>query len=148
MLLLDEADRALLFRGMQEGTGRAIWFPPGGEVEPGESFADAAARELWEETGLWDVALGPELWRREPVVTWKGVPYLFRERYFLARTSRTAIDTTGFTEEEHATIAAYHWWTLEELRATDALLVPRDLPARLSHLLAHGPPASPPLIDT
>ena len=31
--------------------GRDTWETPGGHIEPGESPADAARRELWEETG-------------------------------------------------------------------------------------------------
>lgn len=32
--------------------GREYWTLPGGGVEPGESPARAAVREVWEETGL------------------------------------------------------------------------------------------------
>ena len=47
-LVFDDADRVLL---VDHGdTGR--WVAPGGAVEPGETPADACARELWEETGL------------------------------------------------------------------------------------------------
>jgi 8-oxo-dGTP pyrophosphatase MutT (NUDIX family) len=30
-----------------------LWVAPGGAIEPGETPADAAVREMWEETGLW-----------------------------------------------------------------------------------------------
>jgi 8-oxo-dGTP diphosphatase len=39
---------------VQRGTGASptTWAPPGGHARAGESYATAAARELWEETGL------------------------------------------------------------------------------------------------
>jgi len=44
----DDDQRVLLARH----SATASWVLPGGAVEPGETPADAALREMWEETGL------------------------------------------------------------------------------------------------
>ncbi|WP_119727435.1 NUDIX hydrolase [Thermomonospora amylolytica] len=50
-IVLDEAGRLLVIRrGRPPGEG--LWSIPGGRVEPGESDAEAVAREVREETGL------------------------------------------------------------------------------------------------
>ena len=50
-IVKDEAGRLLLIqRGHEPETGR--WSLPGGRIEPGESDAQAVARETREETGL------------------------------------------------------------------------------------------------
>ncbi|HEY5355971.1 MAG TPA: NUDIX domain-containing protein [Streptosporangiaceae bacterium] len=50
-IIKDEAGRLLLIqRGHEPETGR--WSLPGGRIEPGESDAQAVARETREETGL------------------------------------------------------------------------------------------------
>jgi len=50
-VIRDDAGRLLLIqRGREPGFGR--WSLPGGRVEPGETPAAAAAREVEEETGL------------------------------------------------------------------------------------------------
>lgn len=59
-VITDDAGRVLLvLRGTEPEKGR--WSIPGGSVEPGESLAEAAAREAFEETGL-RVSAGRELW--------------------------------------------------------------------------------------
>lgn len=58
-VISDDAGRVLLIlRGTEPEKGR--WSVPGGHVEPGEDFAEAAAREAFEETGL-KVSIGREL---------------------------------------------------------------------------------------
>lgn len=49
IIVYDELGRVLLVRH-SEGD---VWVAPGGSIEPPESLADAAVREMWEETGLW-----------------------------------------------------------------------------------------------
>jgi 8-oxo-dGTP pyrophosphatase MutT (NUDIX family) len=51
--------RARDFRGVN--TGKGIWEPPGGTVEPGEKVEDALRREVREETGIKADESEPEL---------------------------------------------------------------------------------------
>ncbi len=48
VIVRDEAGRVLLVRH----SNGDVWVTPGGAIEPTEAPADAAVREMWEETGL------------------------------------------------------------------------------------------------
>ncbi|MCL6446012.1 MAG: NUDIX domain-containing protein [Alicyclobacillus sp.] len=48
MIIFDQRGRVLLQRRADVG----LWGIPSGHVEPGETVANAAVREVWEETGL------------------------------------------------------------------------------------------------
>jgi ADP-ribose pyrophosphatase YjhB (NUDIX family) len=147
VLLLDPADRVLLFRTRDpDDPDHPFWYPPGGRVEVGETVEEAARREVLEETGF-DVELGPLIGVRRHVVSFAGVWADVRETWFLARASTSTVDTTGFTPLEVATIEEHRWWTLEELEATGDPLTPRALAALVRDLLRNGPPPTPLTLD-
>ena len=143
VLLLDERDRLLLFRAERPETGEVFWFPPGGGLEEGEDVRAAAAREVAEETGLEDVALGPEVWRRRHFFTWRGVEWDQRERWFMARVAHFEPDRSAMSESEKAELTESRWWAPAQLAATTEELAPRDLAARLRSLLVEGAPPEP-----
>lgn len=144
VLLLDPADRILLLHGFDPLVpGRAWWFTPGGGVEPGEELAEAALREVAEETGITDVALGPLVARRSSAFSFDGRDFDQDEWYYLARTGTTVLDPSGQTELELRTVDELRWWSSAELAATAETVYPEGLGPLLTALLDAGAPDTP-----
>lgn len=115
VVLLDAEGSVLLLCGsdpaITDGTAPRWWFTVGGQILPGEPLAEAAARELAEETGL---QVGPErmlgpVWRRESQIDFNGAVMLSEEFYFVHRTPRFDPAVAGRTELEMRYIHEHRW---------------------------------------
>lgn len=139
LIVLDPFDRVLLFqfedasiRDPAHPRGDAqpacFWCTPGGGLEPGETYEQAAHRELWEETGLRVATLGPPVFDEEKALVVQGKPVLHRNRYFLVRVPASELSLAQFTPLEVRVYRAHRWWSLAELEATDDDVFPTQLP--------------------
>ena len=143
VILLDSEHRVLLTRfSFADGD---VWTTVGGGVEPGETHAEAARRELVEEAGLEVEDVGACVWTREHAFRNPVSFDVQRERYFLVRTGPFE-PTPGLSWEALAAegMTGLRWWALDEiLAATETRFAPRSLGRLLQDLLRDGPPATP-----
>lgn len=142
LVVLDAAERVLLLHvqdlsNPQFGTA---WELPGGGIEAGETYSEAALRELREETGLEVAAesIPAPTWRRRIEYIYRGTCWHQRELVAAVRLSDSSplVDASRRVGNEKEDVLGARWWSLEQLMTSSERFYPRSLPVLLPRFIA------------
>ena len=129
VIMIDNG-RTLLFEDSDPGVPEASWWvTPGGGVDAGESVAQAAVREVAEETGYLlaeSDLLGP-IALRHVVHGYSDQVIEQDESFFLAMVDPFDVDVSAHSLDEQLTIKQFRWWSHDDLRHTNEWIWPAEL---------------------
>ena len=141
LVVLDAASCVLLLhvRDLSNPQFGTVWELPGGGIEPGETYTQAALRELREETGIKVAAECIEVprWRRQIEYVYRGTCWHQRELVTLVRLDAASpdIDASLRVGNEREDVLGARWWSLSQIAASDERFYPLSLATMLPPFL-------------
>jgi len=145
-LLLTPEREILLMRIRSPNSGVRFWIAPGGGLDPGETIEQGLRREMREELGLTDFAIGPVVWRRHHTFDWGDKRISQREEFRVVHTRK--FEPLMSDEVELKVFDTFRWWPLSELAGAQEPLTPRALAAIVTRYLTEGAPKEPLEVET
>lgn len=146
MVVLNSEQRVFLIKAIDPADPFAPpwWEIPGGGMDPGETSAETAARELEEEAGIVRAEVGPVVWTQSVQFTFAGLFFDQDEFIHVAWTDQTELAATRLESLEAMAFQEARWWTLDEVVNAETAFLPPRLPELLPALVA-GELPDPPL---
>lgn len=132
LLIINENLEVLLFQFSHKDdalAGQKYWATVGGGVENGETFEQAACRELYEETGIVrdDVGKCVETRNFEMLLPSSEI-VISDERFFVVFVKDDEIKINNWSDHEKKVISKSNWWKLDDLRETSETVFPNNVP--------------------
>lgn len=145
MVVLDRDNRILLIKSRDPANpfGPGWWEIPGGGMDPAETSAETAARELQEEAGVLSAEIGPVVWTQSVQFTFAGLYFDQDEFIHVAWTDQTELVAPRLEALEALAFSEARWWTLEEVLNAETAFLPPRLPELLPDLVDRNLPDPP-----
>jgi 8-oxo-dGTP pyrophosphatase MutT (NUDIX family) len=141
LVVLDTQDRVLLFHthDLDHPDLGSWWELPGGGIDPGETYLDAAIRELHEETGILadPSQVGQPTWRRRASFRHRQLRHLQSEVIVTLRllVPGPDVDESRRLDYEREDYFAFRWWPTPEILNSGERFYPGQLPTLLGAFL-------------
>lgn len=145
-LLLTPEHEILLMRIRAPQSGVRFWIAPGGGLEPGETSEAGLRRELREELGLVNFAIGPLVWRRHHTFDWGDKRISQREEFRVVHTAK--FEPRMSDDVEMRVLDCFRWWRVAELAGAQEPLTPRTLAEIVTRYFTEGAPREPLEVET
>jgi len=139
LLVINENHQILLFQFTHTNdalAGQSHWATVGGGLEEGETFEQAACRELYEELGVVRQNVGTQVATRNFEMMLPSAEVVISdERLFIVFIKNEEVNTANWSEHEKLVISKSRWWTFDELSQTDEIVYPNNIPNILTDSL-------------
>ncbi len=145
VVVLDRERRVLLIKSRDPANplGPGWWEIPGGGMDPSETSAETAARELQEEAGLLSAEIGPVVWTQSVQFTFAGLYFDQDEFIHVAWTEQIELAPPRLEALEALAFQGIRWWTVEEVLNASTAFLPARLPELLPDLVSGNLPDTP-----